>query len=140
MGMKKILSTRRTDSYDAESLAISSQLLCINPDIYTLWNYRKEVALQEKEKRYHIHPYWSINYQLYQSFCSGQDEIDGDDKLAAFLDKEITLTEQCLLANPKSYGSWHHRYWALMLHPKPDWDKEFGLCTKYLTYDDRNCK
>lgn len=50
--MKKILSTRQQDSYDPESFAISTQLLCINPDIYTLWNYRKEVALKEKNKRY----------------------------------------------------------------------------------------
>ncbi|CAG9768960.1 unnamed protein product [Ceutorhynchus assimilis] len=118
-GMKKILSTRASDLYDPESFGISTQLLCVNPDIYTLWNYRKEVLLIEKEE-------------------SSKDEIEGDNKLAAFLDKEISLTEQCLIANPKSYGSWHHRYWVLMLHPNPNWDKEFGLCTKYLTYDDRN--
>ncbi|XP_050301888.1 geranylgeranyl transferase type-2 subunit alpha [Anthonomus grandis grandis] len=118
-GMKKILSTRKNSPYDPESFAISSQLLGLNPDIYTLWNYRKEVVLMEQEN-------------------STKDELEGEEKLAAFLDKEISLTEHCLLSNPKSYGSWHHRYWILMLHPKPNWDKEFNLCTKYLTYDDRN--
>lgn len=119
MGMKKILSSRESDTYDPESFSISSQLLCVNPDIYTLWNYRKEVILRERKN-------------------SEKDEIQGHDNLAKFLETEIALTEQCLLANPKSYGSWHHRYWVLVIHPKPNWEKEFNLCTKYLTYDDRN--
>nr|CAI5868079.1 unnamed protein product [Callosobruchus analis] len=28
----------------------------------------------------------------------------------------------------------------MMNHPKPRWDHEFNLCTKYLNMDDRNCK
>lgn len=63
-----------------------------------------------------------------------------EDKLIKFLENEISLTEQCLLSNPKSYGAWHHRYWILDHHPKPNWKKEFDLCTKYLTLDDRNCR
>ncbi|XP_060517793.1 geranylgeranyl transferase type-2 subunit alpha [Cylas formicarius] len=117
MGMQKILCSRKSDNFDPESFAISSQLLCVNPDIYTLWNYRKEVILLEIKNR--------------------EKDIEEED-LMKFLENEISLTEQCLLSNPKSYGSWHHRYWVLMKHPKPDWDKEFNLCTKYLNYDDRN--
>lgn len=47
MGMKKILASRTNDSYDPECLSICTQLLVVNPDIYTLWNYRKEVILME---------------------------------------------------------------------------------------------
>ncbi|KAF7278055.1 hypothetical protein GWI33_008826 [Rhynchophorus ferrugineus] len=119
MGMKKILSSRQKETYDKESFGISAQLLCVNPDIYTLWNYRKEVILIEHDK-------------------SKEDEVEGEEKFGQFLNTEISLTEQCLVANPKSYGSWHHRYWVLLLHPKPNWEKEFMLCTKYLNYDDRN--
>lgn len=72
--------------------------------------------------------------------CSQLDEIEGEDDLIQFLENEIRLTEQCLLVNPKSYGSWHHRYWVLMKHPKPNWENEFILCTKYLKVDDRNCE
>lgn len=53
MGMEKILSSRSKDTYDTECLSICTQLLVVNPDIYTLWNYRKEVILIEIEKRYH---------------------------------------------------------------------------------------
>ncbi|KAJ8916304.1 hypothetical protein NQ315_016445 [Exocentrus adspersus] len=106
LGMKQILSTRKPDEYDPTSLSISSQLLSVNPDIYTLWNYRKEVILLRIKQ-------------------SQKDEIDGEEDLVQFLENELRLTEQCLLANPKSYGSWHHRSWVLMKHPKPNWDNEF---------------
>ncbi|XP_072396592.1 geranylgeranyl transferase type-2 subunit alpha [Diabrotica undecimpunctata] len=119
LGMNKILSTRNKDSYEPESLQISSQILIANPDVYTLWNYRKEIILMEIKK-------------------SKTDEIEGEDKLIPFLEDEIKFTEQCLPANPKSYGVWHHRYWILLNHPKPNWEKEFSLCTRYLTMDDRN--
>jgi hypothetical protein len=51
MGMKQILSTRNKDTYDQSSLVLSAQLLVVNPDIYTLWNYRKEVTLMEIKER-----------------------------------------------------------------------------------------
>ncbi|KAL1513317.1 hypothetical protein ABEB36_002739 [Hypothenemus hampei] len=116
MGMKKIALSRSSDSYDPESFAISAQLLCVNPDIYTLWNYRKEVALLQR---------------------NSQNDSESEEFIN-FLNREVDLTEQCLLSNPKSYGSWYHRYWILMIHPQPNWEKEFNLCTKYITYDDRN--
>ncbi|XP_056648725.1 geranylgeranyl transferase type-2 subunit alpha [Diorhabda sublineata] len=119
MGMHKILSTRKSDSYDPESLQISCQILIANPDVYTLWNYRKEIILMEIE-------------------ASKKDENEGEDKLIKFLENEIKFTEQCLPANPKSYGIWHHRYWIMLNHPRPNWENEFSLCTKYLSIDDRN--
>lgn len=49
-GLKHILSTRKNDSYDPNSLALSAQILIPNPDIYTLWNFRKEATLVELNK------------------------------------------------------------------------------------------
>ncbi|CAH0556702.1 unnamed protein product [Brassicogethes aeneus] len=119
MGMKQILSTRSIDSYEPESLAICTQILSGNPDIYTLWNIRKEIILIEIEK-------------------SKSNDIEGEDQLTKFLDNEIGLTETCLKSNPKSYGAWHHRYWVLLHHPNPNWTREFNLISMYLSYDDRN--
>ncbi|KAF5282729.1 hypothetical protein FQR65_LT02726 [Abscondita terminalis] len=117
LGMKQILNSRKPDTYDPESFAICSQLLVVNPDIYTLWNYRKEVVLIE---------------------IIANSNTEETEKLSSFLENEMRLTEQCLLANPKSYSSWHHRYWILEHHPEANWKKEFDLCTKYLLMDDRN--
>ncbi|CAG9863361.1 unnamed protein product [Phyllotreta striolata] len=117
--MERVLSTRKKDSYDPKSLQISSGILQANPDVYTIWNYRKEVILMKVKE-------------------SNDDELEGEEKLIDFLEDEIKLTEQCLPSNPKSYGTWHHRYWVLLHHPKPNWNNEFSLCTKYLSKDDRN--
>lgn len=70
--------------------------------------------------------------------CSKKTE--NVDDLLSCLEEEIRFTEQCLLANPKSYGAWHHRYWVLIHHPNPKWEREFLLCTRYLKMDDRNCE
>lgn len=51
-GLKHIISSRKPDSYDPDCLLLCSQILIPNPDIYTLWNYRKEAVLIEIEERY----------------------------------------------------------------------------------------
>lgn len=82
-----------------------------------------------------------IHFRIYsKSLNSKKDETQDEENLIAFMENEIKLTENCLMTNPKSYGSWHHRFWILEHHPKPNWSKEFELCTRYLTLDDRNCK
>ncbi|KAI4465028.1 protein farnesyltransferase alpha subunit/rab geranylgeranyl transferase alpha subunit [Holotrichia oblita] len=115
--MNQVAATRKEYPFNKHSLMLCAQVLTVNPDVYTLWNYRKEVVLQQIE-------------------MSKDKEVD--DVLITFLENEIKLTEQCLLDNPKSYSSWHHRYWILQRHPKPNWQHEFNLITKYLTLDDRN--
>ncbi|GLV42371.1 Rab geranylgeranyltransferase subunit alpha [Carabus blaptoides fortunei] len=112
-GVAKVLSTRNVNEYNEEIFILTANLLVSNPDIYTMWNVRKETLLYLEKNR-------------------------AEDEFCNILDNEVKLTEQCLLANPKSYGSWYHRYWVLKLHPHADWPKELALCTKYLTMDDRN--
>lgn len=51
-GLKQIISSRNKDTYDPTSLSICTQILIPNPDIYTLWNYRKEVVLIKLKERY----------------------------------------------------------------------------------------
>ena len=58
--------------------------------------------------------------------------------LNKILSKEVDLTQQCLMANPKSYGAWHHRCWCLLKMSNPDWAKEMTICNKYLAMDERN--
>lgn len=118
-GMDKILSSRNENTFDESSLSLSGQILCSNPDIYTLWNYRKEVVLIVIRD-------------------SKKNDLEGEEELIKFLENELKLTKQSLISNPKSYGSWHHRYWILLNHPKPNWQNEFDLCNQYFSMDDRN--
>ncbi|GJQ70123.1 hypothetical protein Trydic_g22593 [Trypoxylus dichotomus] len=116
--MNQVFLTRKDVPYNKDSLILCAQILTVNPDVYTLWNYRKEVILQQIE--------------------ASKETEEEDETLIPFLENEIKLTEQCLLYNPKSYSSWHHRDWVLQRHPKPNWQQEFNLITKYLQMDDRN--
>lgn len=36
----EVLGRRRARQYDAESLQLSARLLELNPEVYTVWNYR----------------------------------------------------------------------------------------------------
>lgn len=111
--MVAILEKRSSGVHDQEGLNLTANLLVQNPDVITLWNYRREIFLQMKKD------------------C----ELENYQKL---LEKDLGLTEQCLRVNPKSYGSWHHRVWILDNLPQPDWKAELKLCTRYLELDERN--
>lgn len=50
------------------------------------------------------------------------------------------LTEMALQKNPKSYGAWSHRAWAMAAFPNMDWDRELRLCNLLLEQDEPNCK
>lgn len=43
----EVLNRRATKQYDQESLKLAGKLLEQNPELYTIWNYRRE-ALQSK--------------------------------------------------------------------------------------------
>ena len=38
-----VMARRAAKQYDAESLALTSKLLEVNPECYTVWNYRREL-------------------------------------------------------------------------------------------------
>ena len=52
--------------------------------------------------------------------------------------KELELTQQCLMVNPKSYGSWYHRCHCMLAMTDPNWQREIQLCDVYLSRDERN--
>lgn len=112
--MAKIIQKRAANEYDAELMKLTAVILTRNPDVFTLWNIRREFLLELKENT--------------------------PDDVQATYTKELQLTETCLQANPKSYCAWHHRCWILENITDPDWQHEVDLCTKYLRLDERNCK
>lgn len=112
--MSKIIQKRAANEYDDELMKLTAGILTRNPDVYTLWNIRREFLLKLKENT--------------------------PDDVQATYTKELQLTETCLQANPKSYCAWHHRCWILENITEPDWQHEVSLCTKYLRLDERNCE
>ncbi|XP_075145296.1 rab geranylgeranyltransferase subunit alpha [Haematobia irritans] len=120
----KIHSKRQNQEYDDEMLTYTTPILQRNPDVSTLWNIRRECILAKIKN------------------IEGEElsEADGtkEDRIHKVLDTEISLTEQCLLVNPKSYNIWHHRMWLLEKSPNANWQREVMLCNKYLKMDERN--
>ncbi|XP_037076089.1 geranylgeranyl transferase type-2 subunit alpha-like [Pollicipes pollicipes] len=108
-----LFKKREEGVHDEETALQLSQILAVNPDFYTLWNYRREIFLTwQKEK--------SAEY------------------LQDMLKSDLQFTEQCLGVNPKSYCAWHHRCWVMQMMPRPDWAAEVQLCDRYLKLDGRN--
>ncbi|XP_026670397.1 geranylgeranyl transferase type-2 subunit alpha isoform X2 [Ceratina calcarata] len=61
-----------------------------------------------------------------------------EDSVKQFYQNELTLTENCLKQNPKSYWIWYQRMWVLNHSVDCDWQKELMLCAKCLNLDERN--
>jgi len=97
---------------DSKQLMMTSQVLHANPDIHTLWNIRRECVL-----------------------ALAVESPTDKDKLWS---KEVELTQQCLMSNPKSYGAWHHRCYSLDQMSCPPWQNELALCDRFLSMDERN--
>ncbi|KAJ8679431.1 hypothetical protein QAD02_015218 [Eretmocerus hayati] len=110
-GVELIFEKRKNGDLDDEILVMTEKLLAQLPDVYTLWNIRREALLNNN---------WS------------------DDERVEKLEKELPLTETCLRENPKSYCAWHHRQWVIEYLPYPNWQRELNLCNKCLNLDDRN--
>lgn len=111
-GLTKAFAKRTSGIHDEEGLKITAQLLIVNPDVSTLWNFRREILLAMK----------------------GEDQESWEKSLTG----EMTMVENCLMKNHKSYGAWHHRCWVMENFSSPPWTAELALCDKYLKVDERN--
>lgn len=122
--MIECLKKLETNDFNEDGLKMSEEILCVNPDVMSLWNLRRKILLNK------------------QSSSTTTIELEATYK------NELTLSELSLRKNPKSYGSWLHRQWCLMrinnnLNLQESvinsyWQNELNLCNKYLDLDERN--
>lgn len=110
--LRTVIAKSQSKSFDEEGLRESASALTISPDSNVLWNYRKVALL---------------------AFGPEERQSRGV--------AELTLLEQCIRANTKSYWVWFHRKWVAenLLPTSMDWQRELGLCNKLLDLDSRNC-
>lgn len=107
-GINDVFERRMCNEYDDLALKSSEGLLRANPDITTLWNYRKEILLHLKPSKE------VINDELYLT------------------EKCLQVNPKSYSA------WYHRNWVLDHVDPSPDWNKELLLCSKYLKMDERN--
>ncbi|KAH6918753.1 rab-protein geranylgeranyltransferase [Coprinopsis sp. MPI-PUGE-AT-0042] len=119
-----LLSRKRVQDYSEEAFKLTTRMLHINPEFYTIWNYRRTIMLKGL-------------------FVNNPPEKNN--KLVA---DDLVMTMAALRSHPKVYWIWNHRRWCLSnvpLGPEEDnawrkaaWDNELFVVEKILDTDARN--
>ncbi|ERN14381.1 geranylgeranyl transferase type-2 subunit alpha 1 [Amborella trichopoda] len=109
----QFLNYHRNQIFSREALEVSAELVKINPEIYTAWNYRK-IAVDK--------------------FL---EAVSDPVLIKNIVDEELRVVENALKQNYKSYGAWHHRKWVLG-KGFSSLDRELWLLDKFLEADSRN--
>ncbi len=122
-------------------------MLQINPEFYTVWNYRRAILLNG------IFTGRCDAWRSYQ--YRGSIAARTPQEINEFLSDDLSLTTVALKVHPKVYWIWNHRRWCLEHVPdgpgtdtegdpegwrKSYWDKEMFVVEKMLDADPRNCK
>lgn len=94
--------------YSPEAFKLTTTLLDLNPEFYTVWNYRRDILV------------------------SGPGVTDEQYGV------ELKFTQAQLRKVPKCYWVWNHRQWCFETNPAPDWRRELKTVDKLLDLDARN--
>lgn len=119
----------------AEAFALTQKILEINPEFYTLWNYRRDIALHLLAAAPAVATEADTASASATLTASSTDATFTRPSLG---ESEKRLTQLALEKNPKSYCAWHHRRWAAELGCL-DMAEELATCNKFLDLDSRNC-
>jgi geranylgeranyl transferase type-2 subunit alpha len=105
-----------------EAYDLNGQLLCINPDVYSLWNHRKEIILHQLKDELHE-----------------QQDSNSSTIIPEALSRELKVTQDAIKRNSKSYNAWHHRKWIIELcKSHVNFLHEVELTNQFLLLDERN--
>ena len=105
---------------ETNALKATSKMAAVNPDFYTLWNFRRDI----------------LTNSLIQS--TEEDDAAYQQRASDISTIELNLTEIALTKrNPKCYYAWHHRKWIVGVGIC-DLNAELALCARFLERDERN--
>ncbi|KAH0613454.1 uncharacterized protein H6S33_005340 [Morchella sextelata] len=123
----QVLERRAANDLTPAALDLTSQLLRLNPEFYTIWNYRRQILL---------HTF------LAPPPTGTPPSAAYHEALTAHLHNELTFLLPLLKTHPKCYWLWNHRLWTLHqsspLPSNPFWSAELTLATHLLRRDVRN--
>lgn len=110
-----LLDLKEHEECTLENLEKTTKLLALNPEFYTIWNYRREI--------------------LIELFKQGLL----DTKIT--LENDLKLVMSQLKLYPKCYWIWNHRIWCLFKLQEinqANWEFELMIVSKLLELDSRN--
>lgn len=113
----KVLEGNKKKIYNGEYFKLVTELLELNQELYTVWNYRKDLI---------------INY-IFKG-----EKFDDLKSRHEFLVIELEFILKRLKRSPKSYWIWNHRIWCLKLDKLSNWNLEIQLIDNFLQVDSRN--
>ena len=120
--MAAIISRRKEGARDEKQLKLTAGVLMANPDIHTLWNIRRECVesiISDLEKKMETEKSEGEQRESEEGAAKSDENTEKAEEESrvevsdGLWMKEVELTGQCLLTNPKSYGAWHHRCYSL---------------------------
>lgn len=113
----KVLIGNKEKIYNQLYYNLVTELLDWNQELYTVWNYRKNLI---------------INFLF-------KDLKDDDySKKHEIFENELKFILSKLKKSPKSYWIWNHRIWCLKLDKLSNWNFELALIDTFLKVDSRN--
>ncbi|KAL7920566.1 hypothetical protein ACQKWADRAFT_297867 [Trichoderma austrokoningii] len=124
----QIRSQAASRTYSLELYNLTTKLLRLNPEYYTVWNVRRRCLL-------------ACLLSASEAPDAKNQQSDGE-----VLQSEITFTMPLLMEFPKCYWIWNFRQWllsqAILRLPLPTarkiWETELVLVSKMLNRDQRN--
>ncbi|CCE81338.1 Piso0_001236 [Millerozyma farinosa CBS 7064] len=112
---EEVLKGKIERQYSKHNLDLTTKLINLNPEFYTIWNYRREIFSKLFE----------------------QGDLDKKETL----EKDLGFSMEQLKKFPKCYWVWNHRVWCLLQLQsmnEANWMYEFGIASKLLEMDSRN--
>lgn len=133
----QIRSQAALGTYSLELYDLTTKLLRLNPEYYTVWNVRRRCLLS------------CLLSTADQPISDAQDptpDVKNQQSDGEVLQSEIAFTMPLLMEFPKCYWIWNFRQWllsqAILRLPLPAarkiWETELGLVSKMLNKDQRN--
>ncbi|KAG2020495.1 RAB-protein geranylgeranyltransferase, variant 3 [Coprinopsis cinerea AmutBmut pab1-1] len=124
-----LLRRKKESDYSEDAFKLTTRLLHINPEFYTIWNYRRNILLK------------------------GLFTVSSLETVNRILTDELGMTMAALKSHPKVYWIWNHRRWCLENIPfgpgeegtpshndwrNTAWNNELYVVEKLLDADARN--
>ncbi|KAI4094235.1 MAG: hypothetical protein LQ344_002314 [Seirophora lacunosa] len=122
--------------YTNEVLHLTTELLELNPEYYTIWNHRRRLL-----RAFFLEKFRSEDHDERRP-----DDASGSDAVRRYILDDLAFLLPLLRKFPKCYWIWNYRLWlldeaSLRLLPVSAyeiWQKELSLVGKMLTLDSRN--